>query len=64
MYLTVTISDLPYSIHLLSQFMEQLRNTHFDLAYKIMRDINYSPGRGPLYSSDSILQLNGYYDSG
>ncbi|XP_039123289.1 pentatricopeptide repeat-containing protein At2g33680-like [Dioscorea cayenensis subsp. rotundata] len=63
MYLTLTRLDLSYSIQLLSQFMDKLRDAHLIAAHKVIRYIKIAPVQGLFYPSSSTLQLNAYSDS-
>ncbi|CAH9109373.1 unnamed protein product [Cuscuta epithymum] len=62
-YLTLTRPDICYSIHILSQFMHQPRQVHWDAAIRVLRYLKSHPGQGILLRSDSPLLLTGYCDS-
>lgn len=62
-YLTITRPEITYSIHILSQFMQEPRQTHWDAAMRVLRYLKSSPGQGLLLSRNSNLQLTGYCDS-
>lgn len=46
LYLTVTRSDISYSIQHLSQFMHKPKQSHFEAARRIVRYVNSSPWQG------------------
>ena len=62
-YLLSTRPDLCYSVNLLSQFMKTPRVDHLEAAYRVVRFLKGSPGRGILLSSDPDLTLTAYCDS-
>ena len=62
-YLAVTRPDLAYSVHVLSQFMQEPRQEHWDAALRVVRYLKGSPGQGILLRSDSELSLKGWCDS-
>lgn len=62
-YLGVTRPDLAYSVHILSQFMQQPRVEHWDAALRIVRYLKKNPGQGILLRADSDLSLQGWCDS-
>ncbi|XP_026431497.1 uncharacterized protein LOC113328685 [Papaver somniferum] len=62
-YLSVTRPDLAYSVHILSQFMQQPRMEHWEAALRMFRYLKKSPGQGILLRSDSGLSLKGWCDS-
>ncbi|CAH9074985.1 unnamed protein product [Cuscuta europaea] len=62
-YLAVTRPDLAYSVHILSQFMHQPRQDHWEAALRVVRYLKGSPGQGILLRSDSNLHLQGWCDS-
>ena len=62
-YLTVTRLDLAYSIHVLSQFMHEPREDHWDFVLRLIRYLKNCPGQGILLSSDTELNLTGWCDS-
>ncbi|XP_026444807.1 uncharacterized protein LOC113345217 [Papaver somniferum] len=61
-YLAVTRPDLTYSVHTLSQFMQQPRIEHWEAALRVVRYLK-NPGQGILLRSDSNLSLQGWCDS-
>jgi len=62
-YLSVTRPDLAYSVHILSQFMQQPREEHWEAALRVIRYLKKHPGQGILLRSDSKLNLEGWCDS-
>ncbi|OMP02866.1 Reverse transcriptase, RNA-dependent DNA polymerase [Corchorus capsularis] len=62
-YLTITRPDIMYSVHVLSQFMNQPRHPHFDAALRLVRYLKSSPGQGILLSSLSDFKLRAFSDS-
>lgn len=62
-YLSVTRPDLAYSVHILSQFMQQPREDHWEAALRVVRYLKKSPGQGILLRADSDLSLEGWCDS-
>lgn len=45
-YLTNTLPDLNYYVHLLSQFLDKSRITHYDAMIKVLKYVNGTPGQG------------------
>lgn len=62
-YLTITRSDLAYSVHVLSQFMDKPRQPHLEAAHKVLKYIKHTPGQGILLPSTGSLQLRAYCDA-
>jgi transposase InsO family protein len=62
-YLCFTRPDLSYSVHVLSQFMQQPREAHWQAALRVVRFLKRSPGQGILLSSKSELRLHGWCDA-
>jgi hypothetical protein len=62
-YLVVTRPDLAYVVHILSQFMHQPRQEHWEAALRVVRYLKGSPGQGVLLRSDNDLTLKGWCDS-
>ncbi|RVW97398.1 Retrovirus-related Pol polyprotein from transposon TNT 1-94 [Vitis vinifera] len=62
-YLAVTHLDLAYSVHILSQFMQEPRIEHWEAALKVVRYLKGTPGQGILLRADSDMSLQGWCDS-
>ena len=62
-YLAVTRPDLAYSVHILSQFMQEPRIEHWEAALCVVRYLKGTPGQGILLRADSDLTLQGWCDS-
>ncbi|BBH03528.1 RmlC-like cupins superfamily protein [Prunus dulcis] len=62
-YLTITRPDIIFSVHVLSQFMQQPRKPHLEAAYRVLRYLKKAPGQGVLFPSHGKLQLKGYCDA-
>nr|GEZ43582.1 hypothetical protein [Tanacetum cinerariifolium] len=55
--------DISYAVHSLSQFMHAPLNSHLKLAFRILKYLKNSPGKGILISKNQSLTLTGYSDS-
>jgi hypothetical protein len=62
-YLTITRPDIVYSVNILSQFMHQPRQPHYDAAIRVLRYIKSSPGKGIFFPAECDFQVYGYSDS-
>ncbi|WVY98728.1 hypothetical protein V8G54_030879 [Vigna mungo] len=62
-YLCFTIPELSYSVHTLSQFMQQPREDHWHAALCVVRYLKGNPGQGIMLRSDSDLNLYEWCDS-
>eukprot|EP00261_Vitis_vinifera_P039873 XP_019081116.1 PREDICTED: uncharacterized protein LOC109124049 [Vitis vinifera] len=62
-YLAVTRLDLAYSVHILSQFMQEPRIEHWEAALRVVRYLKGTTGQGILLRADSDLSLQGWCDS-
>lgn len=62
LYLTITRLDVAFSVHVLSQFMQQPRKPHLDATHCVLRYLKQTPGQGILFQSHGELQLKGYCD--
>ena len=47
-YLAVTRPDLAYSVHILSQFMQEPRKEHWEAALRVVKYLKGTPGQGIL----------------
>ena len=63
LYLTITRPDLTYSVHILSQFMHDPRQGHWEAAMRLLRYLKSCPGHGILLPVNNSLQLQAYCDS-
>lgn len=59
-YLTITRPDLSYPVHILSQFMANPTDKHWNAALKLVKYIKASPGQGILLSANSPMSLTLY----
>ncbi|XP_016199408.1 uncharacterized protein LOC107640399 [Arachis ipaensis] len=62
-YLCFTRPELSYSVYILSQFMQQPREEHWQGALRVVRYLKGQPGQGILLQRDSDLCLYGWCDS-
>ncbi|XP_074293395.1 secreted RxLR effector protein 161-like [Silene latifolia] len=62
-YLTITRPDLVYSVHILSQFVNEPRKEHLDALIRVVRYIKGTPSKGIIISKSSELHLYGFSDS-
>jgi len=61
-FLTVTRSNITFTISLVSQPLSAPRTTHLEIVMRILRYLKKSPGRGVLYS-DQIQPSSGFSDA-
>lgn len=52
-YLATTRPELSYAIHVLSQFMNNPKATHWDAALRVVRYLKNSPGQGILLKANT-----------
>ncbi|KAM2531947.1 hypothetical protein PS1_000623 [Malus domestica] len=62
-YLTITRPEISYSVHILSQFMQQPRKPYLDAVHRLLRYLKGAPRQGLLFPSNGSLILIGYYDA-
>lgn len=62
-YLCFTRPELSYSVHILSQFMQQPREEHWQAALRVVRYLKGQPGQGILLRRDNDLRLYAWCDS-
>ena len=62
-YLTITRPELCYTVHILSQFMQNPREEHMDAARRVLRYLKAIPGHGILLPSDINLRVHAYCDA-
>ncbi|KAJ8616907.1 hypothetical protein MRB53_013093 [Persea americana] len=53
-YLCFTRPELPYCVHILSQFMQQPREEHWNVALHLIRYLKGQPGQGPPFSLEEL----------
>lgn len=63
-YLTITRPDLSYTVHILSQFLQQPQLDHLDPVFKAVRYLKQTPGQGLFFSANNNLELNAFCDAG
>lgn len=61
-YLGTTRPELSYVIHILSQFMANLKPAHWDAALRVVWYLKNDPGQSILLSSDFDLTLSAWCD--
>jgi hypothetical protein len=61
--LSVTRQDLAYCVHILSQFMQQPCEEHWEAAIRVVRYLKKRLGQGILLWFDIELKLEGWCDS-
>ncbi|XP_026450884.1 uncharacterized protein LOC113351015 [Papaver somniferum] len=61
-YLTITRPDISYAVHVVSQFMDAPRTSHFDAVFRILRYVKGTLYQGLNFSSTSYLCLRAYTD--
>ncbi|XP_019055744.1 PREDICTED: uncharacterized protein LOC109115810 [Nelumbo nucifera] len=62
-YLSATRPELSYCVHVLSQFMQQPQERHWEAALRVVRYLKGNSGQGILLRSDCDLQLYAWCDS-
>ncbi|KAI3750087.1 hypothetical protein L2E82_20712 [Cichorium intybus] len=62
-YLTITRPDIAYVVQTLSQFMHSPRKSHLDIAFRLLRFLKQSPGKGIKIQKIDCLDLKGYVDA-
>ena len=62
-FLTITRPNISYSVHLLSQFMQQPRIPHLDVALHVLRYLKGTPGQGLMFLAQNNLTLSRYCDA-
>ncbi|XP_017416449.1 uncharacterized mitochondrial protein AtMg00810-like [Vigna angularis] len=62
-YLTNTRPDLCFTVNLLSQFMQEPTNYHYQALQHILRYVKSSPLEGLFFAADFDIQIKGFSDS-
>nr|KYP57037.1 hypothetical protein KK1_003291 [Cajanus cajan] len=62
-YLCFTRPELSYCVHILSQFMQNPQQDHWNVALRVVRYLKGNPGQGIVLRKDSDLTLYGWCDS-
>ena len=62
-YLTITRPELSYCVHILAQFLQEPRHSHWEAALRVVRFLKLHPGQGLLLRSNSSLHLTAYCDA-
>ena len=62
-YLTITRLEISYSIHILSQFMQEPRKPHLDDVHHLLRYLKGAPGQGLYFPAKGNLLLRGFCDA-
>ena len=62
-YLTITIPELSYCVHILAQFIQQPKKAHLEAAVRVPRYLKGNPGQGNMLRANCDLKLSVYYDS-
>lgn len=63
LYLTITMPDITFVVHSLSQFMSAPTDTQLQAAYRVLKYIKDNPRQGLFYSASSDLCLNAFADA-
>jgi len=59
-YLTITRSDIMYSVHVLSRFMHAPRKPHMEAALRVLRYLKGTLGQGLFLSSQNGMSLQAF----
>lgn len=62
-YLCHTRPDISYAVSIVSRYMHDPRSGHLDAAYRILRYLKSSPGKGLMFKSFGHLNVEGYCDA-
>lgn len=61
--LTITRPEITYSVHILSQFMQEPKQAHWEAAMRVLRYLKSSARQGIILPRDNNPKLTGYCDS-
>ncbi|XP_031266576.1 uncharacterized protein LOC116124973 [Pistacia vera] len=62
-YLTMTRPDISYAVHILSRFIHSPKQSHMDVAIKVLKYLKGCSGLGLLLPRDENLDVTAYCDS-
>ena len=62
-YLSHTRPNIAFAVSMVSQFMHSPGHDHFDAAYRILRYLKGTPGRGLMFIKRDSLQIEVYTDA-
>jgi len=63
LYLTITRPDISFAVSVVSQFLQEPCQSHWDAAIRILRYVKRSPGTGLLYKDHGHTEIVGYTDA-
>ncbi|XP_018630843.2 uncharacterized mitochondrial protein AtMg00810-like [Nicotiana tomentosiformis] len=61
--LTMTRADIAFAVQVLIQFMHKPKQSHMEVALRVVRYIKSAPGLGLMMPSENSGKLRAYYDS-
>nr|XP_019706570.1 uncharacterized protein LOC109505944 [Elaeis guineensis] len=62
-YLSYIRPDIAYAISVISQYMHDLRESHMERAFRVLRYLKRCPDRGLLFSQHNTFQVEGFTDA-
>ncbi|XP_059658747.1 uncharacterized mitochondrial protein AtMg00810-like [Cornus florida] len=62
-YLSITRPEISYSVHILSQFLQEPRKPHLDVVHHLLRYLKGAPGQGLYFPAKENLLLTGFCDA-
>ena len=62
-YLTITRSNIAFSVSVFSQFMTAPTTVHWDALIRIVRYLKGTPGKGIVYGDHGGIQIEGFTDA-
>ena len=62
-YLTITRSDISFSVSIVSQFLQSPCDSHWDAVIRILRYVKGTPDQEVLYENKGHTQIVGYSDA-